>query len=228
MTDLSQIINQSVTAKLSAEFVQKQVDERVDKLVRDAIDSALSTYSDTGKLIKAAVKDALRVNRLDLPSYGATITQMLASKVEELVSEQIAGRLTEDMRELLALAPKTIKLSEIAKAMLERHDDKYGEVITVIVHRNEYDSIWLHLDEAAHYEDRDRHKARCCILLGKDGTIFSGTLSGREIKATQTFGKHVHIGPSGYGLELDLLSYYACGTVIEIDEDAVVTSVGDY
>lgn len=221
---LGELISATVAKQLDAAFVEKEVETRVKKLVTDAVDSALRSYSDTGRTIEKAVSDALRVERLDLPSYGLTVAAILKEQIEAQVSELVAGRLAQDMEELLSLAPKAVKLSEITEEMLKPHreDGSYGEVITAIIEHNEYGSTWISLDEETHHEgSRAEYQCRHRLLLSKDGTISSLTADNRDVKNTK------HLGRS-YGLGQKLRAYLACGTVITVDEDNVVTSVGDY
>ncbi len=221
MMDMSNMIAAAVAAKLTPEFVEKEIDARVGKLVVDAIDSALRSYSDTGKLIEKSVADALRVESLDLPSYGTTVAAMVKAQVEARVSDLVAGKLAEDVDDLLKLAPKTIKLSEIAADMLKRHDEGFGEVITVIVQRNEYGGAHIYLDDEQVIAERDRYRSEVSMYVGSDGTIANASIRERDIKSTQALG-------SRYGLAQKIRAFYACGTVIEVDEDSVVTSIGDY
>ncbi|QSR18453.1 hypothetical protein [Novosphingobium sp. KA1] len=218
---LTNLISAAVTAKMTPDFIEKEVNSRVEKLIVESVDRALRSYSDTGKLIEKAVEDALRVDHLDLPSYGAIVTQMLKTQIEARVATLVAGRLAADMDELLGLAPKEVKLSEIADLMREHHEGEgYGPVITVIVEHNEYGSAWLYLDEEAHHERRDKYKCKHSILVGRDGVISSARTADRDVSKGWIGRAH--------GLEQKLRAYVACGTKIILDEDDVVTSVGDY
>lgn len=226
MTDvnLGDLISQAVAAKLDAAFVQKEVDTRVGKLVVEAVDNALRSYSPTGKLISEAVGNALRVADLDLPAYGTTVAAILKAQIESRVAELVAGRLAADMDELLSLAPKEVKLSEIAKLMIkERHDsDAYGEVITVLVEQSEYGYTSIYLDEERHHSGaRAKYECRHMIALDKEGVIFNATVDKRDLKNVQTLGR-------SYGIAQRLRAYVACGTKIIVDEDDVRTGVGDY
>ncbi len=226
MTDsnIGTLISEAVVARMTPEFVEKAVIERVYKLIDEAVASALRGYSDTAKLIEKAVHDALRVDQLDLPSYGHVVAAMLKAQIEAKVSDLIAGQLAEDMDELLSLAPKTITLSEIAKGMIERRDNDgdYGPVITCMVHVNEYDTTMIYLDEDAHYEDerKARTDAKVRIHFHK-GAILSVEINGRDIKKTTYLGR-------SYGIDQMARAWFACGTIIELDEANVVVSVGDY
>lgn len=223
MTDTTDLINKAVAEIMTPDFVNSQIDTRVQKLVVEAVDGALRSYSDIGKQIEEAVKASLQVNDLNLPSYGLLVTGMIEKKVKEHAGALIDARLAEDIRELLSIAPAEIKLSEIAEDMIRSHreDGEYGEVITVIVERNDYGTTWLYLDEEQHYSDRDKYQCRHSLLLSKDGTISSARIDKRDLKDTQNIGR-------GYGLPDKIRAYYAAGTKIILDEDAVSTSVGDY
>lgn len=226
MTDLTNLISAAVAAKMTPEFIEKQVDSRVEKLVIESVDSALRSYSDTGRLIEKAVQESLRVNRLDLPSYGSVVTAMLKSQIEAHVSDLVGGRLAQDMDELLSIAPKEIKLSEIADGMRRRyvdsHDHAYGPVISVVVEESTSVAGYFHIGL-----DEDKAERRRCsdcahqIAIDKDGKIYSATLDGRSIKDTTRLGR-------SYGIDQLIRGWFACGTTIILDEDAVVTSEGDY
>lgn len=222
MTDTTDLINKAVAEIMTPDFVKSQVATRVQKLVVEAVDDALRSYSDIGQQIKEAVKASLKVNDLNLPSYGLLVTGMIEEKVKDHAAALIDARLSEDIRELLSVAPAEIKLSEIAEDMITRHreDGGYGAVITVIVVRNDYGTTWLYLDEDEHHADRDKYQCRHSLLLKKDGTISSARIDKRDLKDTQHIGR-------GYGLPDKIRAYYAAGTRIILDEDAVSTSVGD-
>lgn len=220
MTEMSNLIADAVARKLTPEFIDQEIDTRVSKLVVEAVDKALRSWSDTGKLIETAIENSLRVDRLDLPSYGSTVTAILKAQIEARVSDLVAGRLAEDMDDLLKLAPKTVKLSEIAADMI-RNRDGYGEVITVIVEQTEYGRVRVYLDEHEVHEERDRRRAQICLSVDKEGKISSATLDDRDLNTTKVLGNR-------YGLAQKVRAYYAAGTVIEIDEHSVVTSIGDY
>jgi hypothetical protein len=128
------------------------------------------------------------------------------------------------MDELLNLAPKHIKLSNLAEDMLETRkgfDECYGPAITVIVEHNHYGSTWIYLDAEKALDDRDKYTAAIRLLVSSDGTISAATIDGRDLKSSEHFGRSLD-------LEQRIRAMYAVGTVIEIDEDFVCTSLGDY
>lgn len=222
-TDFSNLIADAVAAKMTPDFIEKEVDSRVEKLIVECIDKSFCSYSDTAKLIEEAVTAALKVSKLDLPSYGTMVTAMLKSQIEAVVSPIVSGRLAADMEELLKLAPAEIKLSEIVNDMRQEHEDgdKWGNVITVILEEPSYRSRWLYLDEEDHYDDRDKYKCRHRLLLNEDGTVSGGWIDTKDLT------KGTWVGRS-YGLGQRLRAFIACNTRIILDIDNVVTTVGDY
>lgn len=220
---LCSLISAAVARRMTPDFIEKEVQTRVDKLIVDSVDQALRRYSDTGKLIEKAIENALRVDRLDLPSYGATVAGMLKAQIEARVAPLVAGQLAADMDELLNLAPTEVKLSEIAAYMLQpyKDDGEWGERITVSVERNDYGSTWIKLDDDEVLEGRDLYKAKFRLIVDKDGSIAGFYVRDQPAATKNWVGR-------AYGIEQKLRAYVACGTKLIIDEDAVVTSVGDY
>ena len=223
-TAFANLISAAVAAKMTPEFVEKEVNSRVDKLLIESVDNALRSYSDTGKLIREAVEKALQVNSIDLPSYGNVVTAMVKAQVEARVAEVISGKLAADVEEMLKLAPPAVKLSKMAEVMMESRigGDAYGPVITVIVERSNLEGYaHIYLDDDNVFAERDKYKCKYHLAIGPDGKIYSAQIGGRDVNAGQ------HLG-GRYGFDQRVRAYYAVGTVIEIDEDDVVTSVGDY
>lgn len=221
--NFTNLISAAVTAKMTPDFIEKEVNSRVEKLVVECIDKAFRSYSDTAKQVEEAVTAALKVDKLDLPSYGAMVTAMLKSQIETVVSPLVSGRLAADMEDLLKLAPTEIKLSEIVNDMRQEHEggDKWGDVITVILEEPSYRSRWLYLDEEDHYDDRNKHKCRHRLLLNEDGTVSGGWIDTKDLTKSTWIGR-------SYGLGQRLRAFIACNTKIILDIDDVVTSVGDY
>lgn len=225
--DLTGLINRAVAETLTPEFVEKEVKSRIEKLIIETINHAMRSYSDTGKMIEAAVTEALKVDRLDLPSYGLMIMDMLKTQIEATVSPLIAGRLASDMAELLKLAPKEIKLSAIVADMVKerKEDGEYGpDLVTCIIEETDYGWFWVYLDPRTHYTDREKHQCDFRLSVSKEGEITSGTFNGTEYKTGA--GSKKTIGRC-YGLEQQFRAMIACNTRIIIDESEISTGWED-
>lgn len=214
---LGEAISRAVAAQIKPEAIEAVINDRVSKLIQEAVEQSLRSYSDTGKLIREKVEESLRVDRLDLPSYGMTVAAILKTQIEAKVADLVAGQLSQDMDELLKLAPKEVKLSEIAFAMLEEHPDNDKDLITVIVEDSGYSSKWIYLDERRPISRKDKYQCRHQLGINEDGSIFSARIDGSDPKNGTLVGR-------AYGLTQMLRAYVACGTKIIIDTDDVRTS----
>jgi len=249
VTDIALLASQALQAATAPERVKEIVDKQVSETVASAIRDATRSYSRFAKDLEKKIEDALSINDLDLPSYITIVSAMVQNQVEAVTSELIEGRLKSDVAEMLKVAPKTIKLSHIVEEMRKPHEEDggYGEVVTCIIEgidRGDSD-FWgpkwkIYLDDSNHYEWKDR--GSCDVVLEihhgiKDdrnqanheintGTIsqiqeWSGVITSKGGKAGFTMKRP-------YGLAQRLLAMYASETVIEVDEDEICTSVGDY
>lgn len=254
-TDIAILVRDALTEASQPDRVKEIVTKLVTKQFDDTLSSATRSFSAFGQTLEKKVTEALSIEKLDLPSYNTIMAGMVAKLVDDAVSNLVHGRLKEDLNELFKIAPKTIKLSEIVNEMRQRHegDGGYGEVVTCIVQRNDHDdtAFWgprwtIYLDEdraidlSSHRAKPSDASIRLDVWHGvKDselrgtsndeihtGTINSVYENGGVIASAG--GKHGFTMRRPYALASRLLSYYACETVIEVDEDSVVTSVGDY
>lgn len=251
------LLIQRVNAELTPERIQERVDKALDKILDRAIDEALNSWSDTGKSIKAALTGSLRVTELDLPGYGHVVCQILERQVQAKVSEAIADRLTQDMADLLKLAPKEVKLSEIVAEILGDDDDPCAcdgpsEVYLEIEWEDDRTLVWMYLSKE---KPRSKHDADMRLLVklehpyGQEprpegmeswrkpdprATISSGWVKGSDLKKDTRFGWGTDYSKQKtefgrwFGLEQKILAYYACGTVLILDEDACVLSRYDH
>lgn len=227
--DLNKIIHDAIEERITEDFVKQEVDKRVESLVTNVIEEQMRSYGDISKAISAAVKESIQVKDLDLPNYGAMVSTMVKNKIEELVHPLIAGKLANDMEELLTLAPKTVKLSRIVEDMMKEsaayEDGDTGDLVTCIVETNDYGSTWIHLDPNQNYPASEKYSCEIRFMLSSDSTIFTGTVSGQDFGNANRGRSSSHAIRFGVlrGIEQRIMSYYACGTVIEVDEDEVST-----
>jgi hypothetical protein len=243
------LVQDALNAAATPEKIAAKVQAHVDKAVDEAIADAMRSWSDTGKVLKGALTDSLRVNNLNLPSYGHVVAQIVERQIQARVSEVVAAKLAADLENLLTLAPKRAKLSELVAELLGKDED--GECRCDGPSRVYCNVEWQ--DWAAAYINISKEKPASrydsdislIIWLPKkgddyargeviEGTISSGHVKGSDLKKDVRFGygtehpkQKTEFG-RWFGFEQKILAMYACGTVIEIDEDAVVTSRGDW
>jgi hypothetical protein len=251
-TDIAVLAAEALAKATTPEKVREIVDREIGKTVEEAIKRSVQSYSPFGKALEEKLKDAMGIEKLNLPSYSQMMTDLVQRLVQKHVADHVGARLEEDIKDILNIAPKSIKLSEIADAMRERKegDGHYGHVITVHVDdddRHADSDFWgpswtIYLDEDRHEKNPKDADIKIRVSHGirdKEGPpshkLTTGTIwmiedRGRKVTAAKSEGWNgtFRRPDKVYGLAERLLAYYAAGTVIEIDEDAVVTSVGDY
>ncbi|WP_417701891.1 hypothetical protein [Pseudophaeobacter sp.] len=248
-TDIALLASQALQAATAPERVKEIVEKQVSETVSSAIRDATRSYSRFAKDLEKKIEDALSINNLDLPSYNTIVCAMVQKQVEAVTSELIAGRLKSDVAEMLKVAPKTIKLSQIVEEMRKPHEENggYGEVVTCIIEGIDHEdsNFWgprwkVYLDDSDHYEWKDKDNCNVALEIHhgvKDDRnqanheINTGTIS--QIQewsgvVTSKGGKAGFTMKRPYGLAQRLLAMYASETVIEVDEDEICTSVGDY
>ena len=244
-TDIAIPTMEAVQQATRPEVVKEIVEKRVSKAVEDAIDNAMRSYSPFGKDLEKKIQEALSIQNLNLPQYNSMIGSMIEKLVTGHVSELIEGRLKKDLAELLKLAPKTIKLSEIVDEMRRGHegDGGYGEVVTCHIERDDersevFGPYWIvYLDETEHLDWSSRKRAQYAIhlthgLKGDKNQPNEDIQTGHIYHITQ--GSHTLTGqgrfPAGkpHGLGERLMALYAAESIIGINEDDVDVTVGDY
>lgn len=245
----SDLVQAALNRAVTPDAVQAKVDKAVSDMVDSTISDALGRWSDTGKAIKAAVTDSLRVgDGLNLPSYGNTVCQILEAQIQARVSEVVAAKLQEDMEKLLTLAPKAVKLSDLIEQLLEGEDDPCSCEPTSISMHLEYTEyrgarLYIHSESPApsHHYEYDIRLYFTLLQPTKNhtsdevpaGTIHTGNVKGTDLKKDIQFGygsvskaERRHFG-RWFAFEQKILSMYAVGTVITLDEDCCVLSRWD-
>lgn len=249
-TDIAQLAADALAAATAPEKVREIVEREIGKTVEAAIKDSVRSYSPFGRELEKKLEEAMGINSLNLPSYGQMMTDLVQRLVQKHVADLVGARLEEDLTDILRIAPKTIKLSEIADAMRADHEGDYGDVITCHVQyddRYEDSDFWgpswtVYLDDQEHHGDPKGASVRLWISHGvrdkagppkheiTTGTIWRVDSDGRSVTTGAREGWHgtFRRPDKVYGLAERMLAYYAAKTIIEIDEDNIVTSVGDY
>ena len=238
---LSSLVLTALNAAVTPERVAALVEVHVNKLVKEAIEGAFHSWSPTGKTITAAIGESLQVKDLNLPSYGHTVSEILGRQIQATVSDTVAAKLTKDMENLLKLAPKRVKLSELVKELLGEEDHRVYCKVEPSDDNGSWAKLMLSKEEPTKYKDAD---IQLHIHLTKkwseykdnetiEGTISFGKVSGSDLKKDVRFGYGTEYPKQKtefgrwFGLEQQILSMYAVGTVIELDENDVQTSRED-
>ena len=218
---LTDIVIDEVGRQTTDDAVRGLVATNVEKLIKHSVEHALRSYSDIGKQIEKQVQASLEIGDLTIPSYSHMVAAVVRAKVDEHMDTMITEKLKIEMDEILGIGVGEVKLSEIVSGMvtrLEGESDRYGGSVTCDVEESKHGSRWVRLDEG---DNTGRHKCEVRALVKDDGTIFALYLDGVDMD------KAVRLG-SWKDYQRTLFALYCRGGKLIIDEDSVVTEIGDY
>lgn len=228
--DMKTLMNASLDKLIESGKIETMMDERLEKTLKEILDSLLSSYSDFGKAIKEALAEKLKVDfsSVSLAEYNT----LMLNKFRELATTNvlIAGnaRLEAEMQKLLApLEKNRWTVTEIVEEFKKhRFDgDSEDDRITVILERDgSFGHIYL--DESRKKRSgglslsvsSDRDKYSCQFRLGfrvEKETPDEGKLY--TIKDGDTELKDLRNKASIYGFSNFMFKLYAQGCTIVDD-----------
>lgn len=220
---LADFVVAAVHRQTSAEALKAAVEKRIADTVSSAVDGAMRDYGDVGKQIREAVAGALRIEgRIDVPAYGMMVMAVLRQQLDLVVGDLVNKRLADEMANILKIAPKEVKLTEVVdalKARLDQHD-RFGSHVTCIVEMSDYGSAWVYIDEE---QKQQRDKYACALQFGVDreGQIFHLKCDRKDVKTTIVLGLMHEEQKMVFGA-------YACGSKFIIDNPEPDTGIGDF
>lgn len=215
--DLSTAVATSFSNILASGMIEKAIEEELSKTISSLIKEQLRSYSDFGEQLKAAVKDAMKIDlqNLGIPSYNDLILKVLRNQVDALAHDAIAEQVEKQMTDLLQPAPKEIKLSELVASFIESNKSSTycscdaPSSITLFVEESQYSSRWIRLDKEPGVRKDD-----CKISFGvsdHDNRMFGLRLDRSHVDKTLFLGL--------YGFDRKIFQMYAAGTKLIVDGD---------
>lgn len=222
--DLQQFIVDEVFRQSGTDAIHQLVAKKIQEAIASAIDTSFRSYGHMGKQIEAAVNNAMNLSGdMDIPSYGTMVLALLRQRLDAYVHELVSARLDAEMTEILSIAPKELKLSDLAAAVVQsasEDGDRYGTHITCIVERHERHADWFNI-----YIDKDEDTAKkdCSIKIETigQGTIYRVQIDGKDPKSVVRMG-------GMWGHEKMIFGAYCCGSKFIIDHEDPSTGIGDF
>lgn len=222
-TNLAEFILAEVHRQTSEDELRKIVEQKIGACVKEAVDRSMRSFGNVGQQIEKAVGKALEIgDQVDVPSYGNMVMAVLRAKMDEVLTPLVNGRLAAEMNDILKLAPKEVKLSDIVKLLVDDVDaqDRYGSSITCIVEDSQtvigYQHIYLD-------PEMEKRKYECAVQLGVDpaGKIYSLTIERKDARTTVVLGEYDPYKKA-------LFAAYCCGSKFIVDEEFISTGIGDH
>lgn len=221
--ELQKFILAEVFRQSSTPEIHKLIETKVSEAMKSAIDIAFRSYGDIGKQIEKVVANSLQLSdRMDMPTYGTMVMALLRERLDAQVHELVANKLDAEMTEILSIAPRELKLSDLVEQVVKKAEedsrDRYGSHITCVIEKNEkYDWYEIGLDVE---ENCSRRDCEIQITVSQDGAVLSARIDGKDPKTT------LRMGPM-WDYQKMIFGAYCCGSKIILDDLDPPTGVGD-
>lgn len=234
MKDFQDEIN-TITAKILKEKLPGMIETKVEAMLDDIIDDLFKSYSDTGKAVKEAIANKLKVNldQYDLIDYNALVAKIINDKLMDNVNMTMApiGELID--KTVGIINKKEWKLSEMVAMFIKPHeehdgcfcssDDMEGEISLHITKEEKHDWWKICIDP-----EENVTPERCAIeflISGSTGHIFL-------FKNQDHFNKSAEISPMRMAtlgnIEKAIFRIYSSGATITVDPDMCETHWSKY
>jgi hypothetical protein len=216
MEALKQAVAAAFDNVVASGAIEKTIEKKLNETISSAIEEHLRSYGDFGQAIKAKVSQALNVNldRMDFPSYGDLILNILRRQLDAQMQGEFAKRFEADMVALLAPAPAEITIDTLVEKFINSYKERYGESragqeFTLRIENDGGSFTYICLDQ----EPR-KSKYDCAFRIGvHDGEVFNLAIGNQDVK------NKLFIGPL-YDFEKLVFQMYTAKTKIIIPADA--------
>ena len=112
--DLGMLVADAISEIVDSGVIQNQIRASIEKTVKESIANQLTSYSDFGKRLAAAVGRSLQIHGdIDLPSYNDTVLKFVRDQLESETRNTIQRQIAERMRDLLQPVPATISIEKL-------------------------------------------------------------------------------------------------------------------
>lgn len=221
--DLTQLTNDAVAKAIEDGALKAALDKGVTTAIKDIVDRATGYSSPFRKVLEETIREAMEFDpkAAGLTGYNAAILEIIKTKLDAIVDEQLRERFSKDMDDLLVKAPSEITLSKLVEGFKrwvveDRQAD--NDYCTISAERTEYGSHWLRLDPKG---GRSEWDCRFSFLISSDGVVYSFSDGGQDMKkALLTKGLT--------GFPRDLFRMMVAGTKVTIDTMDIDNSLIDY
>lgn len=223
VSSLQDFILTEVARKASEENIRTLIEKKIDEAIRGAVDDAFRSYGSVYKQIQTAVGEALSIgDKIDVPAYGVMVMNLLREKLDASLSDMLRGKIAADMDELLKIAPREIKFSDVIASMID-HAKEMGSgwgKIAVFVDESDYSESCYHVGIDPDGDQRKRYDCDTQFYVDAEGKISSLTVNRRDVS------KVIGIAPY-WSYQKMIFSAYACGSKLIMDEIEPSLEYGD-
>lgn len=210
--DLKELVISSFDNIAAGEFIQKTIEENLQKTIKSTIEDVFGGWSKFSKELKQLIESNVKVGMHDLvlPMYSKTVLNLVQNYVDECIYKEGLEKMKADLQVML-IGKTEYKLSEIVDSLKndfadEAREDGWDE-ITLIIKDEKDGFVWISLDPEP---DKDEHRCSTRIMT------YKGKVSSVHFKE-KDFKKQFFIGDL-HGYEKLLFNLYASEAILEINE----------
>ncbi|MBP2564600.1 hypothetical protein J2766_001159 [Agrobacterium tumefaciens] len=212
--NLQDYILAEVMRKTSEEHIRQLIDKKIDEAIKGAVDDEFRYGGNLKKQLTTAVGAALTIgDKIDVPAYGVMVMALLREKLDANINELLNVKLASEMQDLLQIAPKELKFSDVIEKMTE-HAKEMGSgwgKIAVFIEESDYSAGCYHVGIDPDGDTRKRYECDTQFYVTAEGKISGLTVDRRDV------GKVVGMA-SYWGYQKMIFSAYACGSKLIMDE----------
>ena len=205
MQDLNEIVRESMELLSESGKIELMISKKLESVIKDTIESELSSYSDFGKNLKRHIKECVGIDfsSLGIDGYNDHMLRMIGTIMDKQMQGESKEMLEATLTEMLSDPPKEIKLSELIKLFKEKFTEEANEerierMTCIVEGRN--DNFFAHVSMSM---KENTEKYRCDYRFGL-------SIDGEDLK------KGLFVGPF-YGLERLMYQMHCCGTHVVLD-----------
>jgi len=216
MNGIDEMVN-AAAATLSAEGkIEAMVKVALEKAIGTVVQEAVCGYNSPFTVeLKKYVAGALPMDfkRIGLDGYGDMVIKVIKQKLDASLEAWVSKGIAEEMKELLAHPPESMKVSELLKELQKEQDsDAREDGFSAHLTKDSYISGYWELALDAK-PGLDRNKCGFRLSFDKEGQMYSIRVPyGGDIT------KVLFVGPV-HGFERVLLRLYMAKTKLVLDEE---------
>lgn len=208
--DLNNVVNEKLKEAVDNGTVAKIIEARVNKLLTDVIDEALSSYGDIAKEIKAFVKEKVKIDlsHTDVNEYNHNISVLTSRILNEKLLSYGMEKCEASLNKMLSTEmPKDMSLEELVERFKGDNYEEEGEIS--FHYELSHGLVSVYLDE-----DEDTRAAACKyrFFIDKDDMLSTIYIDDKKLKDQFILGNM-------YDFDKLLFQIYSAGTKITHSQD---------
>lgn len=230
---VSDMFTKILNKKLEEGVLEKAIEQSVDKLMKDSVETVFRSYGDLGdklkKIITAAITPNIE-NLSDFPKYHEMVMQRMRLAAQDFHDTKLKECLDKELKDIMEELPEKVTLSWLLNKLGESSlSDEFASELemTLIIERSSSNYIYIAFDPESNVSKYScKYRMQLSPFKRKEGeeaqegdenkyVPFALHANGDEYHKNRATG--VKLG-TYYQMEKILFNIYAMGGCIEMDQ----------